>query len=137
MPFVVEGLSELMQSFSDIAELPDSLIKDMLNAEADVVVAAQKKTASTMLRGPYNKKAVEAAVTKKPPRKGADGYSVSITFEGAQHNTRLAEIAFINEFGKVNQAGRPFIETANEQSADEAVRSAAKRYDQFLKSKGL
>lgn len=50
---------------------------------------------------------------------------------------RNAAVAFINEYGKRNQAPRPFIATANEAAATPAVEAAAEIYDAFLQSKGL
>lgn len=40
--FRVDGLDELLRDFSAIAELPDTVAEDMLNAEADVLVEAAK-----------------------------------------------------------------------------------------------
>lgn len=50
---------------------------------------------------------------------------------------RNAEVAFVNEYGKAGQPARPFINTANEKSADAAVEAAAGVYDKYLKSKNL
>ena len=50
---------------------------------------------------------------------------------------RVAEIAFINEFGKKNQPARPFISQANESNAGAAVDAAADVYDRYLSSKGF
>lgn len=41
----VNGLDALMDDLSDLAKLPDSVIDDVLNAEADVIVEAQKRSA--------------------------------------------------------------------------------------------
>ena len=49
VPGSPDGLDELLRDFSAIAELPDMVAEDMLNAEADVLVEAQKATAGSML----------------------------------------------------------------------------------------
>lgn len=137
MSFTASGLAELIQAFEDIEELPDEVVNGMLEAEADVVVEAQKETAEAMLDGPYNKNAVKNAITKGRAKKTRDGRDLSITFEGEQHGNRIAEIAFVNEYGKTNQPARPFIRMANEKSEDEAADKAAEVYDKFLRQKGL
>ncbi len=141
--FRVDGLEDLIRSFDDLASLPDEVTEEMLNAEADVVVAAQKRTAEGMLQGRYYKGAVARGVTKGKMQTFFGGKVQYITFKGSvkdkkhKKGTRVAEIAFINEFGKVNQPARPFVNTANEESADAAVGKAADVYDRYLKSKGF
>lgn len=141
--FRVEGLADLMQSFSEVAMLPDDVPMAMLDAGAAVLEEAQKEKARTMLSGPYSRGRVISGLKRKKPQKSGYGYIQRITFEGtvtdAYHKrpTRIAEIAFINEFGKQGQPARPFIQTANEEKAKEAVAAEAKVYDDFLKSKGL
>lgn len=131
------GLDELTISFDEIGELPDEVLFDMLEAKADVITRAQKETAQTMLQGPYYKGGVAAGITAKKPRRTRDGGAVTIAFEGSQHGNPLAEIAFVNEFGKKNQPARPFIQTANESHATAATDAAAAVYDKYLASKGL
>ena len=91
-----------------------------------------------MWKGPYYTGTTAASIKKgKIKRTGLDK---SITVAPQGHNkrgTRNAEVAFVNEFGKAGQPGRPFINTANEKKADSAVDAAAGVYDRFLKSKNL
>lgn len=141
--FRVDGLDELLRDFSAIAELPDTVAEDMLNAEADVLVEAQKATAGSMLAGPYSKGITAYGLTKGKVQMSSGGKVLHITFKGtitdAHHKkpTRIAEIAFINEFGKEGQPSRPFIKTANEEKGEQAVQAAARVYDRFLKTKGF
>lgn len=165
MGFSVHGLDDLIKDFETIAETPEEVIDEMLNAQADVVVKAQKQTARTMLSGPYSQGIVADAIKKNPrvqyTRGG--GKVLYINFAGrvygagrpqggieklkgkgrrkhiavSEAGNRIAEIAFINEFGKTNQPARPFILAANEESASEATKQAADVYDKFLKSKGF
>lgn len=135
--FKVEGLAELSLSFEEIARLPGSVLDDMLNAQGDVVVAAQKRTASTMLRGPYYAGGVAGSVAKGKVKNIAGGKMMEIEFKGRQHGESLARIAYINEYGKKGQPARPFIRTANEQAAEQAVEAAANALEKFYKSKGV
>lgn len=141
--FRVDGLNELMASFEELALLPDHVPMDMLDAGAAVLEKAQKEKARTMLAGPYSRGRVVFGLKRKKPKKSNDGYVQRITFDGTitdeyhEKPTRIAEIAFINEFGKTGQPARPFIQTANEESADEAEAAEAKVYDDYLKSINL
>lgn len=114
--------------------MPYWVLEEMLDKQADVVVAAQRETAASMLDGKYNKGAVRAAIKKGRTKRTKDGLVKHITFNGKQHGVRLAEIAFINEYGKRNQPARPFIRTANERCADEAQMAAEKVFDDWIES---
>lgn len=131
------GIGEMESALSDIANDIDGLADEMLNAMGDVVVPAQKKTASAMLKGPYNKDAVMASIQKSRVKRGKGGKVMFIEFVGTQHGESLATIAYINEYGKTNQPARPFIATANEQSETEAVEKAASVLFNHYKGKGL
>lgn len=131
------GIDELERDFSNIAKLPASVQDEILEAEAGVIMPAQKRMALSMLTGPYNKGAVAGAVTKNRPVATADGRKMYLTFKGTQHGNRIAEIAFVNEYGKKNQPARPFIKTALETHADEAVDAGYRVYDKWLTKNNL
>ena len=124
--FTVKGLPELEKQFANLSTIPAEVIWKMLDAEADVVVAAQRATAASMLAGRFNKGAVQRAIKKGKIKLVKGVYTQYINYTGRQHGNRIAEIAFVNEYGKKGQAGRPFIRTANEQCADQAVDAGAK-----------
>lgn len=132
--FNVQGMDGLETMFANIAEIPYWVLEDMLDKQADVVVAAQRSTASSMLEGPYNKKAVKAAIKKGKTKRRKDGLVKHVTFNGSQHGSRLAEIAFINEYGKEGQSARPFVRTANEKCAPDAQIAAEKVFDDWIET---
>lgn len=138
-----EGLDQLVLDLKELSSLPYSVLEEMINAESDVVVRAQRLKARVMLSGSYSKGLVSQAIAKKKARKIGSGIRQMITVDGTvrdEHHksgTRVAEIAFINEFGKTGQPARPFMKTANDESSDEAVNAAFKVYDSYLKSKNL
>lgn len=131
------GLEGLQRALRDLENIPLEVQKDMVDAMADVVVDAQVFTAGTMLQGPYYKGAVARSVFKSKPRMRKSGPYVTISFKGMQHGNRLAEIAFVNEYGKKGQNARPFVKKANEISAKASDDAALEVYDKWLKSKGL
>lgn len=133
------GLEELIGDFSAIAEIPDSVLLDMLVAEAEVIAPAQAQEAKAM--GVHDTGTTAQSITyDKKLKETKDGKAIYVYPKGTRrdgNSRRVAEVAFVNEFGKEGQPGRPFINTANEKKADAAVDAAAAVYDRFLKSKNL
>lgn len=135
--FSVNGLDEYAFGFEELANIPDSVIEEMLKAEGEIIKKGQEHTASTMLQGPYYAGGVAGSIKVGDMKRGGSGRVVYVSFDGTQHGNRVAEIAFINEFGKKNQPARPFISEANETNAGSAVDAAADVYDKYLTSKGF
>ena len=133
------GLEELLSDMEAIAEIPDATILEMLSAEAGVIAEAQAAEARAM--GVVDKGVTAGSITfnKKLTEtrevKGIPDYPTGARRSGSRR--RVAEVAFVNEFGKEGQPARPFIGTANARKGDEAVKAAAEVYDKFLKSKNL
>lgn len=123
--------------FEELASIPDDVLDSMIEAEAEIIKEGQAQSAATMLQGPYYKGGIVRSLKIGKVKRSRDGREVFVTFEGTQHGNRVAEIAFVNEFGKQGQPARPFIREANEKNSDKAVDAAAKIYDQYLKSKGF
>lgn len=137
----VNGLDDLCKDLEALTKLPDSVLDEMLNAEADVIVQAQQSEISSQWRGPYSQGISAKSIKKGVAKKGKDGRSVSIYPQGTRKRgksrIRNAEIAFINECGKHGQPGRPAIRTANEKKEPAAVEAGEKVYHAYLDSKNL
>ena len=135
--FEFGGIEELMASLNEIAALPDDVAEQLLLAEAEVVEKQQKQTGHAM--GVHRTGVTLSAISHGKLKKTANGgRAIYVTPPGVNSKgTRNAEVAFINEFGKKNQKARPFIKTANELCADEAVDAAAKVYASYLATKNL
>ena len=122
-----------------IAEIPDATILEMLSAEAGVIAEAQAAEARAM--GVVDKGVTARSITfDKKLKVTKDGKAIYVYPQGSRSDgsrRRVAEVAFVNEFGKRGQPARPFINTANARKGDEAVKAAAEVYDNFLKSKNL
>lgn len=133
------GLDELLADMGAIAEIPDAVLLDMLVAEAGIIAEAQAQEAKAM--GVYDTgKTAQSITFDKKLKDTKDGKAIYVYPQGTRRdgNTRrAAEVAFVNEFGKTGQPGRPFINTANEKKAESAVDAAAQVYDRFLKEKNL
>lgn len=133
----VSGIDKYTLDLLELEDLPDSVVEEMVEAGGEVIREAQSASALAMLAGPYNEGAVQQSPKLGKVKRTQDGKAIYVTFDGKQHGVRLAEIAFINEYGKHGQPARPFIRTANEKSAEAANDAAAKVYDRYLKSKGF
>lgn len=143
--FSFSGLDELDLSLQEIADLPDEVADEMLEAMADVVVAAQRKVGKTM--NVHRTGLTLSSIKSGKPKSLKDGRrAIHVTATGSrkrgEKTVRNAEIAFVNEFGRPGRNGggqpaRPFIRTANEQAAEETTAAGAAAYDSWLRSKNL
>ena len=142
----VEGLDGLIDDFEALAALPEEVISDMLNAEADVVEEAQK--AEIKLLGLVNTGQLVESIRRT-------GKVVAVRGEKTLHvypqgvrsdGKRNAEIGFIHEYGAPHGKGKTgnggikaskWMKNANEKCVAEAVERAAEVYDTYLKSKKL
>lgn len=133
------GLDELLDDLEAIAEIPDETLLEMLTAEAEIIAEAQAAEAKAM--GVYDTgKTAQSITYDKKLKETSDGKCIYVYPKGSRsdgNKRRVAEVAFINEFGKEGQAARPFIKTANEKKGAEAVEAAALVLDKFHKSKNL
>lgn len=138
--FDSDGLDDLMLSMSELAAMPDSIKDEILNAQADVVVEAQKQTARSY--GVEDTGLMVEKIKKTKAKTDKHGVrSIHVYPQGSRTRhgtkTRNAEIAFENEYGNADQTARPFVRDANERSADETTAAGADKYDSWLKSLNL
>ena len=135
----VNGLDSLMDDLLTVAEIPDDVAEEMLDAEAAIVEEAQVYTGMKM--GVYRSGETLRSITHGKMKRGKDGQRSKYVYPRGinEKGERNATVAYINEFGAPQRGiqARPFIQTANELSADEAVKAAEDVYDKYLKSKNL
>lgn len=133
------GLDDLILSMEEIAQIPDEVQDAMLNAQADVVTAAQKARARAY--GVQDTGLVISSIKKGKPKRKKGVRVIYITPSGTRRRgkqtVRNAEIAFINEYGDRRQRARPFIRDANEACAEATTQAGFEVYDKWLKSKNL
>lgn len=133
------GLEELLDDLEAIAEIPDETLLEMLTAEAEIIAEAQAAEAKAM--GVYDTgKTAQSVTYDKKLKETSDGKCIYVYPKGSRsdgNKRRVAEVAFVNEFGTGEQPARPFIKTANEKKGAEAVDAAALVLDKFHKSKNL
>ena len=141
--FTVNGLDDLMDDLAELAKLPDKVVDGILEAEADVLLPAQRAEIAKRWNGPYSLGISAKSVKKGTVKKDGAGRSLSIYPQGSRkrgkRTTRNAEIAFINEYGAPGRgiAARHAIGTANAKNEQKAVEAGEKVYHTYLDSKKL
>lgn len=135
--FDVTGLSRLRKDIEAAGYIPEAVLKEMVDAQAEVTEKSMIYNAGTMLQGPYYEGAVARSTKRKKPRITKSGATEIITFEGEQHGNRLGEIAFVNEYGKKSQPARPFIANAIRESLTPAADAAREVLNEHLKTHNL
>lgn len=133
----VNGLDELSMDMDAFSELPDSVMENMLLAEAEVIEKAQKRVGKAY--GVHRTGVTLESITHSRMKVTRYGGRAIHVYPGARNSdgNRNAEIAFINEYGKRGQPARPFIRDANEESADEAVAKAETVFNDWMKKCNL
>lgn len=161
----VDGLDDLILSFQEIEEIPDDILNEMLDAEAEIVAPAIREEAAKLgMYDGYSQKENRNSRTDKYYWRGPQVKSYStgelarsvrvgkmktqkgvrqkyIYFAGSRKRgkktVRNSEIAFLNEYGTRNINQRNFIWVAIKKTEDAAVKASAAVYDKWLKSKNL
>lgn len=134
MKLEIEGLDELIGGLENIMDLPRTVQRDMLNAEADIVVRAQKEEIESL--GLVDSGQLKASIARERDIKTDRlGVCMDIYPQGTRADgIRNAEVGFIHEYGapqkKIKASG--WMKKANEKCADEAVEAAADVYEKFL-----
>lgn len=128
MSMVVKGMLQLEDLLDKVAVIPDNVESNMLTSAAKIIAEEQKRTATSMLQGPYTDLATGVAQSiqvGKVKKNKRGGLYTDVIFKGRQHGERLATIAFVNEYGVVHkysiQRPRPFVSNAIENKSAEAV----------------
>ena len=133
------GLNELLDDMDDVMSIPDETIHAMLNAEADVIVPAQKEQLRAAGLVDTGQLASSISRTNKLVTSGI-GKSIAVYPQGVRKDGRSnAEVGFINEYGapKRKIKASNWMQKANEKSADKAEEAAFSVYNNYLKSKKL
>lgn len=144
--FRAVGLDELALSLQEIAEIPEDVQDEMLEAQGAVVARAQRESARRYgIYDPESGKHVADSI--KPGRIKLDKHGNRVLYVSptgsrmrGKTKTRNAEIAFVNEYGADKTrhiTARPFTRDANERSAEAATQAAADIYYRWQESRGL
>lgn len=134
MRLEVGGLEDMLMSMQQMARVPTTVIDGMLNAEADVIVEAQKE--SGRRHGLHKTGSMLNSIKKGKAKVGGTNAYIDVrpTGRNAESGSLNTEVAFVKEYGARGVPAAPFIQEANEKKADEAAEKAADVYDEWLDS---
>lgn len=136
-----DGLDDLLKDLDSIVDIPDEVLDDMLDAEADVVVRAQKEEIAS--QGLIDTGELQRSISRGRKYSKDFGRKVDIYPQGTRKNGKKeiknAEVGFIHEFGAPREKipAKNWMKKANERCADQAVGSAAKVYERYLEKHNL
>lgn len=144
--FRAVGLDELSLSLQEIAEIPEDIQDEMLQAQGNIVARAQRESAKRY--GLYDvESSKHMADSIKAGKVKLDKHGNRVLYVSpagsrtrGKTKTRNAEIAFVNEYGADKTrhiTARPFTRDANERSAEAATQAAADIYYRWQDSRGL
>ena len=133
----VEGFAALDRMFKTLGSVPWDVTKGALDQMAKVGETAVRNTGKAMgVRDPKSRVHILDKVTHTKPKQTDSGGFCEVTFSGKRRrgntDTRNAEIAFINEYGKDGQQPRPFIRTAGAQYGDQIAAPGEKALGDWM-----
>lgn len=136
-----DGLDDLLKDLDSITDIPEEVLDEMLDAEADVVVRAQKEEVAK--QGLIDTGQLQKSISRGKKYTKGLGRNMDIYPQGTRKNGKKtisnAEIGFIHEFGAPGQKipAKNWMKKANEGCADQAVENAAKVYERYLEKHNL
>lgn len=137
--FTVHGLEALYEATSKAKEIPRDVTENILTKMGRVLEFWVQKRA--LARHIWDTGEVVRAIFLKDPEITSEGGSITVTFKGSRKRgkttTRNAEIAFINEYGKKGQDGRPFVKEAREMGENETEAAGQDALNSWLDKIGL
>ena len=137
--FEITGLDELVKSFNSVGTISESAKRSALEAMGDVAAKKIRQTGLEMNVFDNESDAhVLDSIKIAKPKLTKSGGTLDINFSGTRTRdgirTRNAEIAFVNEYGKTNQAARPFIGRAMTENADQINAAGAEKIGNWIEN---
>ena len=132
-------------SFAELAEIPNETRYEILEAGAEVALAAHKRTLIAMDLVQSSQLYDSLKIQRKTAKDGSPfiyvlptGKRVPTIYHPSP-NTLNTTVGFIREFGAPDRGieAKEWMRTANEQSADNVLAAEEAVYDKFLKEKGF
>lgn len=126
----LDGYQDLIDAFGRLSDMPDNVTEKALTAMEEVAADRIRKSGETYRVRDRNSDVhiLDKIKVNKPKKTESGGYA-DVTFSGSRtrhgNQTRNAEIAFVNEYGKRNQQARPFVGEAMDKNADAIAKAGA------------
>lgn len=120
------GFEDLDDVYKEIIDIPWPVTEKALNGMAEVAAAKIKASGEAMgVRDPESDVHILDKIVLRKAKQTTFGGFQNISFSGKRRRgknnteTRNAEIAFVNEYGKRGQPARPFLSAAMNQYVDQ------------------
>ena len=125
----IQGFEDLESAFKRISDIPWEVTEEALGQMATVAAGKIKATGESMgVRDPESNVHILDKIKLAKAKKTMTGGELAITFSGTRTRrkieTRNAEIAFVNEYGKRGQKARPFVGIAMSENEDKIMAAA-------------
>lgn len=126
----LSGFDDLVKAFDNISNVPEETQMRALTAMEKIAAEKIRESGEHYgVRDPESSVHVLDSIKMNKPKKTSTGGYADITFSGFRtrsgRQTRQAEIAFINEYGKRSQQARPFVGEAMNKNADAIAKAGA------------
>lgn len=157
--FNAEGIEGLDLSFQEFAEIPDEVVEDMLDAAAEVTVAAHKRSIQTLGLVDTGKLKDSIKAVKKVGSQDGHQQKYVLVYPSGKHgnsrrkrggkrkkqgrahavNVTNGEVGFIHEFGAPRKGipAKMWMKKANETCAADVEAAEMAVYEQYLNSLNL
>ena len=135
--FSVSGLDEFMLFMQQVAELPESVMDEMLNEQADFLIPEIQKRGYAY--GVGSGELLKSIKKGKPKRGKNGGRQLIIAARGRNKVSKTPNgyVAFLNNYGSRHNVAKPFW-TDTESISDKSLNEiAARAYNLWLESKNL
>lgn len=137
--FTVDGLDGLIASLREVAEMPEEVQDEILNAQADALIPEIQKRGRGY--GVDDTGKMLRSIKKGKVRMGK-GYRYIVvaprgTRKRGNSRTTNAAIGFFNNYGARGIPARPFWTDAVELSARTVEKAGMEPFDRYLQSKDL
>lgn len=143
--FAFSGIDELEATLQEIVEIPEDVVDEMLNAQADVLIDELQQRGRAYGVSP-SEKLLKAIKRGKPKRAKSGnrqvvvaprGTRTYVTRKGDIRKRTNAEIAFLRNYGTRHLKALPFWSDGVKVADRTMMRAAADVHDRWLRSKGL
>lgn len=144
--FKNDGMTGLLLTLEEIAEIPEEVVSDMLNSSADIAVKAMRQ--SLIEKQLVDTRQLLDSIKKRKPKKDKGGdHAIIVGPAGIRQRNGKAmkstntEVGFVHEFGAYRKGSRvpasQWMRLANEKCAPDVEAAQLAVYDAWLKSKNL
>lgn len=138
--FSVSGIDELAAELKKLGQLDnDTLVEEMLEAGAEVVVDEWKKGIKSAVKTKRSTGELEASVTTVKGIQKVNDVSAKTIYPAGKDSkgVRNAEKAFILHYGKSGQTATLFVDDVENKAEDKAADAMEKVFNNFLEKEGL